>query len=385
MRRHTTLCFVSILVLILTCGFVLPKYSHAQSGSAEFQTSMKAAAKLAQSGNFDDAVTEYRHAIQLSGGKDYAPYWGLAQAYNQLNDTKNVLATCDQMLALATNDATRSLCHNLKGLALAKKGVDDKATLAQAEAEFRKTIDLDSSYAVAYFNLGTTLLLENHDAEGVAELKAYLKALPDGVDSDEAEALIADPGSARRKPVSAAPSAEDGAAVGSGDSDDSAAPADEGDGAKVKALRFTEGPLPSMELTTLKKEKLLTRSLRGKVVLLAFWATKCELCDQAFPELQRINSENANKKFVLVSINEDDNEKLWRDSVDKSHPAWTQAWDQHGFAMQQLFAGDQVPMPCYFVIDGNGMMHQFFAGWGSTQRRRIQSAINQWLAALPAK
>lgn len=338
---------------------------------------------MMQQANYDNAVDEYKHAIQLSSGKDYAPYWGLAQAYNQLNDTKNVLATCDQMLALATNDATRSLCHNLKGLALAKKGADDKAGLAAAEAEFRKTIDLDSSYAVAYFNLGSILLLENRDAEGVAELKAYLKALPDGVDSDEAQALIADPSSARKNPL-AAP-AGTGAAIGSADSDDSTGTADDGDASQVKSLRFTSGPLPALELTTQKKEKLLTRSLRGKVVLLAFWETKCDLCDQALPDLQRINTENAKNNFVMVSINEDENEKVWRDAVDKSHPAWTQAWDQHGLALQQLFEGDQVPMPCYFVIDGSGAIRQIYAGWGPRQRGRIESAIKQWLAAAPAK
>jgi thiol-disulfide isomerase/thioredoxin/cytochrome c-type biogenesis protein CcmH/NrfG len=389
MRASKQISLGFTFLILFGAAVSVSSLGRAQSGGSEFQTSMRAASQLMRESKFDDAVAEYRKAIQLSGGKDYAPYWGLAQAYNQLNDTKSVLSSCDQMLALAANDAERSLCHNLKGLALAKRGMEDKPSLALAEAEFRETLRLDSLYTAAYFNLGMTLLLENRDAEGVAELRAYLKALPDGADSDEAEQFIADPNSARKK--ASAPANDNAGAPSSTiggadekDSDASSGPPD--DGEAYKSIRFMPGgPLPAMELATLQKQKLLTRSFRGKVVLLAFWATKCDQCDAAFPELQRINNENAKNNFVLISINEDDDEKVWRDSVNKNHPSWLQAWDQHGRALQQLFEGDSFPMPCYFIVDGNGLMHQFYAGWGNGQRRRIQSAINQWLAAPPAK
>ncbi len=362
-------------------------WGRAKSGGSDYLSTLRKAAQLLRQGNADDAVAAYKDAIRISGGKDYAPYWGLAQAYNALDDTRNVLSTCDQMLARATNDATRSLCHNLKGIALAKKGVNDPASLPLAEAEFREALELDSLYTVAHFNLGRTLLLENRDAEGVAEMKAYLKGLPDGEDSDEAEQFIADPSSARKKtpPASAANGGSSSTANGGADEKDSDEPLrapDEGD--STKGLRFPPGgPAPSMEFTTSLKQKISTGSLRGKVILLDFWATWCGPCKEAYPELARIYNENDKSKLALISISEDENEKDWRAFLEKNRPAWMQARDPYGRLVQQFFSGDGTPLPSYFVIDGRGILRQFYNGWGNGQRRRVQSAINQWLAALP--
>jgi len=378
-NKQSNLSYIFLLFLTAASGFASPGY--AQSGGSDYQSVLRTAAQLLRQGNADDAVAAYKNAIRLSGGKEYAPYWGLAQAYNQLDDTNHVLATCDQMLALAPNDATRSLCHHLKGLALAKVGVNDAASLPKAEAEFREALNLDPLYTIVHFDLGVTLLLENRQADGVAELKAYLKELPDGEDSDEAEQLIADPGGVRKKTKEEAASAG-GTSGGEDDSNAPPGPPDSGD--STKGLRFPPGgPAPPMEFTTSQKQKMTTGSLRGKVILLDFWATWCGPCKEAYPELARIYNENDKSKFALISINEDDNPKAWRDFLDKNNPGWIQAWDQSGRLVRQFFDSEEFPMPSYFVIDGKGNLHQFYDGWGEGQRRRVQSAINQWLAALP--
>ncbi len=389
-NKKIILSFTLILVLAVVGG--MASLGWAQSGVSEYQQTLRKAAQLLREGNTDEALVEYKEAVKLSGGKEYAAYLGLAQAYNALDDTKNVLTACDQMLALAPNDPTRSICHNLKGIALAKKGLNDKASLPLAEAEFREALNLDSLYTVAHFNLGRTLLLENRDAEGVAELRTYLRELPDGEDSDEAEGFIADPSSARKPPAAAG--ATNAGASGSVSSvmsgaseretESLAGPPDKGD--SEKGLRFPPGgPAPPMEFLTDKKQRILTGSLRGKVVLLDFWATWCGPCKEAYPELEKIYNQNDKNKFVLISINEDQNEKTWRDFLEKNHPAWAQAWDRSGRLIEQFFESDKFPMPSYFVIDGKGNLHQFYDGWGDGQRRRVQSAINQWLAELPAK
>jgi hypothetical protein len=94
-------------------------------------------------------------------------------------------------------------------------------------------------------------------------------------------------------------------------------------------------------------------------------------------------NETDKSKFVLISINEDDDQKAWRDFLDTHHPAWMQAWDPYGRLVKQFFSTEETPLPSYFVIDGKGILHQFYDGWGEGQRRRVQSAVNQWIAELP--
>ena len=170
-----------------------------QSANPEYQSSLKAASKLMMAGKYDDAVQEFRNAIKLSGGNEYAPYWGLAQTYNQLNDKLNTLETCDRMIALAPTDVIKAQCHNLKGLALMKGGASDQAGLAIAEKEFRAAIQLDPDYSDQHFNLGKTLLFEKKLSEGTQELNVYLKESPDGADSDEAKQLVNDPSTVGQK------------------------------------------------------------------------------------------------------------------------------------------------------------------------------------------
>jgi thiol-disulfide isomerase/thioredoxin len=382
-KRYFVYVICSGLAAVALC---MAAFVYAQSGGSDFRTTMRTAAKLLRWENNKEAISAYKDAIRLSSGKDYAPYWGLAQAYNGLDDTKNVLATCDQMLALAPNDAIRAQCHRLKGLALLKDGMIDKSVLAQAEAEFRQALDLDSLYTEVHMELGLTLLLDGHIEDCVAELKSYIQADPDGEEAELAQKIVDDPNGAKSFSSLIRSAIIVGQANGNSDKiDDSDAPpgpADSGDSSKY--FRMTQGgPAPSMEFTTIQKQKISTASLRGKVVLLDFWATWCPACRAAIPELGRMFSENDKNKFVLISISVDEKEDDWRQFVGVNHMDWIQARDPQELLVHKLLVDGGVALPSYFVIDGKGNLHQYYDGWGPGQRRRIQAAVNQWMAELP--
>lgn len=70
---------------------------------------------------------------------------------------------------------------------------------------------------------------------------------------------------------------------------------------REKATAGREAPLFEMKDTEGRTWKLA--DLRGKVVLLNFWATWCDPCREEIPSIQNfINSEKGNEKVIFVSV-----------------------------------------------------------------------------------
>ncbi|MBI5937326.1 MAG: TlpA family protein disulfide reductase [Betaproteobacteria bacterium] len=62
-------------------------------------------------------------------------------------------------------------------------------------------------------------------------------------------------------------------------------------------------PVPQLALPALNGDKFDFRQLRGKVVLVNFWATWCPPCRQEMPSMQRLNDKLAGKPFAILGIN----------------------------------------------------------------------------------
>jgi len=79
---------------------------------------------------------------------------------------------------------------------------------------------------------------------------------------------------------------------------------------KAAALKsLVDRPLPKLALTTVDGKPFDTASLRGKVVLLDFFASWCGICRAELPQLKAAYARyqsDPNVAFLLVSIDEDD-------------------------------------------------------------------------------
>lgn len=61
-------------------------------------------------------------------------------------------------------------------------------------------------------------------------------------------------------------------------------------------------PAPTFELVTLQGEPLSLEGLRGKVVLVNFWASWCPPCRVEMPGFDRVYRERSRDGFVIVGI-----------------------------------------------------------------------------------
>ena len=66
--------------------------------------------------------------------------------------------------------------------------------------------------------------------------------------------------------------------------------------------QWVERPAPPVAFATIKGEKIAMSSLRGKVVLVNFWATDCAVCLKEMPELVAMHQKFQARGFETVAV-----------------------------------------------------------------------------------
>ena len=85
---------------------------------------------------------------------------------------------------------------------------------------------------------------------------------------------------------------------------------------------------PAFKITDLNGRTFDLESLKGKVVLLDFWATWCVPCVKELPEIKRINEHYGDAEdFVVISVSLDTDENRWKDFVKVNDLDWVHALD----------------------------------------------------------
>ena len=117
---------------------------------------------------------------------------------------------------------------------------------------------------------------------------------------------------------------------------------------------------PEFALTSLKGPKVMLSALRGKVVLIDFWAQWCEPCKKELPQLEKLAREYAGKGVVVLTVN-----------IDKQRENAERMAKQLGLTMDVLLdpAGsvaasyDLPKMPTSFVVDKKGIVRYVNEGF----------------------
>src|SRR5262249_8865195 len=76
---------------------------------------------------------------------------------------------------------------------------------------------------------------------------------------------------------------------------------------RVQAVRFFREPkaVPALDVTTIDGKAVSVESLRGKVVLINFWATSCPPCRAEIPDLIALQKKYADK-LTILGLSEDE-------------------------------------------------------------------------------
>lgn len=113
-------------------------------------------------------------------------------------------------------------------------------------------------------------------------------------------------------------------------------------------------PAPDLTLTTLDGDPIRLADLRGKIVLVNFWATWCEPCKAETPDLVAASVEFRDRGLVIVGINLTDQDKNLdevRKFVQRYQITYPIVLDRDQEA-QRAFAMFAIPVS--YFIDSNG-------------------------------
>ena len=123
---------------------------------------------------------------------------------------------------------------------------------------------------------------------------------------------------------------------------------------------------PAFAVTTLNGQRIALDDLKGKVVLLDFWATWCEPCREALPHIREIAKKFEGEPLVIVSVSLDPDEQKWKDYVEKNEMTWLNYRDG-GFTgpISKLFGVEAIPHT--FTIDPDGILQDEHIGDASVE------------------
>lgn len=123
-----------------------------------------------------------------------------------------------------------------------------------------------------------------------------------------------------------------------------------------------EGPLPN---------------LKGKVIMIDFWASWCGPCKASFPILNSLQQEYGPKGFVIVAVNQDETSTLMKAFLAENPASFVTLRDGGNKLVE---SADVQSMPSSFLIDRSGKIRFIHTGFhGEKTAAKYKEEIEQLL------
>lgn len=116
--------------------------------------------------------------------------------------------------------------------------------------------------------------------------------------------------------------------------------------------------------------------LRGKVVLVDFWASWCGPCRQEMPFLERLHDEYADQGLVVVAVNIDNDESNMRRFLRRTPVSFRVVHDGRRRVADRY---DPPSMPSSYLIDERGVVRYVHEGFRASDARAIERQVKRLL------
>lgn len=111
---------------------------------------------------------------------------------------------------------------------------------------------------------------------------------------------------------------------------------------------------PEINLSSPEGEKIALSSLRGKVVLIDFWASWCGPCRRENPNIVRLFQKYKDRGFMIYGVSLDENVDSWKAAIQKDGITWPQVSELKKWESKVVKDYSIEAIPYSVLIDQNG-------------------------------
>lgn len=120
-----------------------------------------------------------------------------------------------------------------------------------------------------------------------------------------------------------------------------------------KGEELKEGDIIDLAFRPLEGDKVDLAAMKGKVVLIDFWATWCPPCVAEMPKVVKAYEEYHEKGFEIVGISLDQDEKRLKDYIEENKMPWPQHFDGKGWDNELAKEFGVRSIPAVFLVKDN--------------------------------
>lgn len=147
-----------------------------------------------------------------------------------------------------------------------------------------------------------------------------------------------------------------------------------------KALKVGD-TLP--DLSTFQLEGQLPADLKGKVILLDFWASWCGPCKESFPVMEDLHKKYGAKGFVILAVNVDETSEAMKDFLKEHKASFAIVHDK---TKKLVGTANISSMPTSFMLDKDGKIAAVHKGFhGKDTIKQYEAEIEKLLSTEVAK
>ena len=139
-------------------------------------------------------------------------------------------------------------------------------------------------------------------------------------------------------------------------------------------------PTPPLATTWLDGGPVDLKDLRGRVVLVNFWATWCEPCKEELPALVKLKEQLAGRPFELVTVNYGEFPDKIHQYLARSGMKLPVLLDTQNEVSRQWKVGG---LPMTFLVDAQGRVRYYVFGEREWNKGEPRQLVEKLLAEVP--